>query len=154
MDKFGSVGLDSRSFFDARQNPQDAVSQPNIWTKCLNSLEGELSDQQFNTWIRPLQAVQGSGGLRLMAPNRFVMDWVRDRFLDRITELVAQFSDKEQLRVSIDVGDRRTVAPGQPQTKKAVGAVSRVANKAPVSLMRLNNDFTFNTLQAYTTEKV
>lgn len=122
------------------------MSQPPIWTKCLNSLEGELSDQQFNTWIRPLQAVQGQGGLRLMAPNRFVMDWVRDRFLDRITELVGQFSDKEQLRVSIDVGDRRSVAGVKPGPQpKAVGAVSRVANKAPASLMRLNSEFTFNT---------
>ena len=122
------------------------MSQPPVWKKCLDSLESELSDQQFNTWIRPLQAVQGRGGLRLMAPNRFVMDWVRDRFLDRIAELVGQFSDKEQLRVTIDVGDRRTAGDNGPGfEKKAVGAVSRVANKAPASLMRLNGDFTFET---------
>jgi len=122
------------------------VSQPTVWKKCLDSLESELSDQQFNTWIRPLQAVQGRGGLRLMAPNRFVMDWVRDRFLDRITELVGQFSDKEQLRVTIDVGDRRTADDNSPTfEKKPVNAVSRVANKTPASLMRLNGDFTFET---------
>lgn len=110
-------------------------------------MESELSEQQFNTWIRPLQAIQGRGGLKLLAPNRFVMDWVRDRFLDRIIELVGQFSEKEQLQVSIDVGDRGAVpgsaTPG-PQTK-TVGATTRVANKAPTPLLRLNSDFTFET---------
>ncbi|MFV1997037.1 MAG: chromosomal replication initiator protein DnaA [Acidiferrobacterales bacterium] len=123
------------------------MSQPRVWTKCLNSLESELSEQQFNTWIRPLQAMQSRGGLKLLAPNRFVMDWVRDRFLERIVELVGQFSEKEQLRVSIDVGDSRT-APGDtppaPQTK-AVGATSRIASRAPSALLRLNSEFTFDT---------
>ncbi len=123
------------------------MSQPRVWTKCLNSLESELSEQQFNTWIRPLQAMQGRGGLKLLAPNRFVMDWVRDRFLERIVELVGQFSEKEQLQVSIDVGDSRAAlndTPSAPQTK-TVGAASRVASRAPGSLLRLNSDFTFDT---------
>ncbi|MEE8482373.1 MAG: chromosomal replication initiator protein DnaA [Acidiferrobacterales bacterium] len=121
------------------------MSQPRVWTRCLQSLESELSEQQFNTWIRPLQAIQNHGGLKLLAPNRFVMDWVRDRFLDRVVELVGQFSEKEQLQVSIDVGDRRNVpdnTPSAPQIK-AVGATTRVANKTPGALVRLNNDFTF-----------
>lgn len=127
------------------------MSQPRVWTKCLNSLESELSEQQFNTWIRPLQAIQGRGGLKLLAPNRFVMDWVRDRFLERIVELVGQFSEKEQLQVVIDVGDSRST-PSESSTgaqsgaaQKAVGAASRVASKAPGSLLRLNSEFTFDT---------
>lgn len=123
------------------------MSHPRVWTKCLQSLESELSEQQFNTWIRPLQAIQGRGGLKLLAPNRFVMDWVRDRFLDRVVELVGQFSEKEQLQVTIDVGDRGTVVgdtTSKPQTK-TVGATTRVTSKAPAALLRLNNDFTFDT---------
>lgn len=123
------------------------MSQPRVWTKCLQSLEAELSEQQFNTWIRPLQAMQGQVGLKLLAPNRFVMDWVRDRFLGRIVELVGQFSEKEQLRVSIDVGDRFTPThnlPVAPQTK-TVGATSRIASKSPNPLLRLNSKFTFDT---------
>ncbi len=126
------------------------MSQTRVWTKCLQSLESELSEQQFNTWIRPLQAMQGQGGLKLLAPNRFVMDWVRDRFLDRIVELVGQFSDKEQLQVSINVGDRSAVsresATGSPINggRKTVGAATRVASRAISSLTRLNNDFTFD----------
>jgi len=123
------------------------VNQPRVWTKCLQSLESELSEQQFNTWIRPLQAIQGRSELKLLAPNRFVMEWVRDRFLDRVVELVGQFSEKEQLQVSIDVGDRRTV-PGKESPgaqSRVVGTTTRVANKAPASLLRLNGDFTFET---------
>lgn len=54
-------------------------------------LQGELPAQQFNTWIRPLKAdCDGGNGLRLFAPNRFVLDWVNDKFLHRIREIVAE----------------------------------------------------------------
>jgi chromosomal replication initiator protein len=47
-----------------------------LWNQCIQSLQAELSEQQINQWIRPLQAVEESNGLRLLAPNRFVVDWV------------------------------------------------------------------------------
>lgn len=53
-------------------------------------LQGELPAQQFNTWIRPLKADANADGLRLFAPNRFVLDWVNDKFLQRIREIVAE----------------------------------------------------------------
>lgn len=53
-------------------------------------LQGELPAQQFNTWIRPLKADHDGAGLRLFAPNRFVLDWVNDKFLHRIREIVAE----------------------------------------------------------------
>ena len=61
-----------------------------IWQKCLNRLEEELSSQQFNTWIRPLQAVDDNSRLRLLAPNKYIRDQVNDNFLARIEELLAQ----------------------------------------------------------------
>lgn len=64
-----------------------------LWEKCLDCLQDEFPSQQFNTWIRPLQAEYGDSKLILLAPNRFVLDWISERFLARITELVAQFSD-------------------------------------------------------------
>src|SRR2546430_16745009 len=67
-----------------------AMTTP-LWKRCLDQLEEELPPQQFNTWIRPLQAVQDTQTLRLPAPNRFVVDWVRQRFLARIGELVGQY---------------------------------------------------------------
>ena len=75
-----------------------------IWQKCLDRLEDELSSQQFNTWIRPLRAqlfdaavdvdLNGAGlsqRVQLVAPNRFIEDWVQNKFLGRIEQLFAQF---------------------------------------------------------------
>lgn len=64
-----------------------------LWERCLNALESEFPSQQFNTWIRPLQAEQSNGRLVLLAPNRFVLDWISERFLSRIKELVVQFNE-------------------------------------------------------------
>lgn len=63
-----------------------------IWQHCLAQLQSELPAQQFNTWIRPLRVDQSdsTAGLRLLAPNRFVLDWVTEKFLSRIQELVSE----------------------------------------------------------------
>jgi chromosomal replication initiator protein len=61
----------------------------NFWSICLGRFQQELSAQQFNTWIKPLQFEAHNGAWRLLAPNRFVMQWVKDRFLDRI-KLIAE----------------------------------------------------------------
>lgn len=61
-----------------------------VWDKCLSQLQSELPSQQFNTWIRPLRVSDDQGGVRLLAPNRFVMDWVNEKFIGRIRELVVQ----------------------------------------------------------------
>ena len=64
-----------------------------VWEKCLGYLQDELSAQQYNTWIRPLQIDADSDqALRLIAPNRFIKDWVSDKFIPRITELYTEIS--------------------------------------------------------------
>jgi len=72
----------------------------NFWAACLGRFEEELSPQQFNTWIKPLHFRVEDQTLTLFAPNRFVQQWVKDRFLPRISEFA-----KEQLAhpVSIDI---------------------------------------------------
>ena len=120
--------------------PRLRMSQSSLlWQKCLERLEGELSAQQFNTWIRPLQAVQESNGLRLLAPNRFVLDWVRDRFMQRINELAQQLAERaDSSEVSIEVGSTRQL---QPRTER-----SRAENdRRPSAVGRLSPDFTFET---------
>ncbi|ENO83115.1 DnaA N-terminal domain-containing protein, partial [Thauera linaloolentis] len=59
-----------------------------FWPFCLSRLEQELPQQQFNTWIKTLRVESGEDGVfRLIAPNRFVLQWVRERYLRRIHEL-------------------------------------------------------------------
>lgn len=61
-----------------------------LWSGCLRQLQSDLSETDFNTWIRPLQAIEDESTLRLLAPNRFVVDWVTTRCLGRIREVVAR----------------------------------------------------------------
>src|SRR3569833_1326641 len=75
-----------------------------LWQKCIAHLESELTPQQFNTWIRPLQAVQEGDTLRLLAPNRFVLDWVHDRFLAHISEIVCSVNRHREAQVTLEVG--------------------------------------------------
>ncbi|MAY72740.1 MAG: chromosomal replication initiator protein DnaA [Halomonas sp.] len=95
-----------------------------LWQQCLQTLQDELSSQQFNTWIRPLQAEEGeSNQLRLLAPNRFVRDWVSDKYAKRISELMRELAPAKPPKVMLTVGSRRA-APAPPQTRELGDPVS------------------------------
>jgi chromosomal replication initiator protein len=83
------------------------------WQTCLNCLKNELPAQQFNTWIRPLQAEACSNELRLYAPNRFILDWVKDKFLGRIQELLKEQVPDSAMQLVLEVGDRPSHAATQ-----------------------------------------
>jgi chromosomal replication initiator protein len=76
-----------------------------IWNQCLDRLQQDLPIQQFSMWIRPLQAEHGDAHITLFAPNRFVLDWVRDKYFSHINNLLAEFcGDKApQLRFEVKV---------------------------------------------------
>ncbi|MDH3310343.1 MAG: chromosomal replication initiator protein DnaA [Gammaproteobacteria bacterium] len=114
-----------------------------VWKKCLERLEEELSAQQFNTWLRPLHAVQENQLLRLLAPNRFVVDWVSERFLERIAELSSEYSGGA-LSVQVEVGSQSRPGAGYMSAVPARAEIS-AAVKAPSIIARLNPDFTFET---------
>ncbi|HDZ08660.1 chromosomal replication initiator protein DnaA [Pseudohongiella sp.] len=81
------------------------------WQRCVDHLRDELPSQQFNTWIRPLQAETSNDGLTLLAPNRFVQEWVKDKFFARINELVHRHTDGEQVGIFLEVGSRQAARP-------------------------------------------
>jgi chromosomal replication initiator protein len=83
------------------------IGQPmdNFWSICLGRFQQELSAQQFNTWIKPLQFEANDGVWRLLAPNRFVMQWVKDRFLDRI-KLIAEEVVNHPIEIELAVSAR------------------------------------------------
>jgi chromosomal replication initiator protein len=68
-------------------------------------LQQDLPIQQFSMWIRPLQAEHGDAHLTLYAPNRFVLDWVRDKYFSQINNLLAEFCGDEapQLRFEVKI---------------------------------------------------
>ena len=107
----------------------------------MGALETELPEQQFNTWVRPLQAMEGNGALKLLAPNRFVVDWINANLLPRIGELLRDESTGDAPIVTVEVGARsaaaRAAAPTLPgRARRADGLVVGA---------RLNPDFCFAT---------
>ncbi|RRJ82613.1 chromosomal replication initiator protein DnaA [Aestuariirhabdus litorea] len=78
----------------------------NLWQQSLAVLQNELPAQQFNTWIRPLKVEAENNVITLLAPNRFVLEWVSDKFLGRIREVVAQLGTDTPPEVLMRVADR------------------------------------------------
>ncbi len=78
-----------------------------IWHKCTELLQDELPSQQFNTWVRPLKVMGDDQDLCLLAPNRFVLDWVKEKYLPRIEELLDELSGGEPPALALAVSSRR-----------------------------------------------
>ena len=122
-----------------------------LWQQCSARLEAELSEQEINTWIRPLQAVDGERELLLLAPNRFVLDWVKDNYINRIRELTSELTGDPGYGVTIGIG-AETVAPAAatvPATAEKVdidfgGAGARPAPASAQFTNNLNRNFTFD----------
>jgi chromosomal replication initiator protein len=120
-----------------------------LWNRCLRVLEGELPEQQFNTWVRPLQAVERDGELKLLAPNRYVIEWLAQNLLPRIRELILAFADGLAPEIALDVGTRAgIIAPTiavNVDRETAASAANRARRLAPMVLgSRINSDFTFD----------
>jgi chromosomal replication initiator protein len=111
------------------------------------ALETELPESQFNTWVRPLQSVEGAGTLKLLAPNPYVVDWVTRNLMARIGELVGRETGDHPPVVTIEVGSRPVeVAPaGAVGTSPAATtpAASPRRHEGLVISGRLNPDSTF-----------
>ncbi|MXS18074.1 chromosomal replication initiator protein DnaA [Pseudomonas oryzihabitans] len=88
-----------------------------LWQRCVDVLRDELPSQQFNTWIRPLQVEAEGDELRVFAPNRFVLDWVNEKYLSRILELLEEHADDGIAPVlSLLIGSKRSSKPRPAQT--------------------------------------
>lgn len=116
--------------------------EASLWVRCMRTLEAELPEQQFNTWVRPLQAQEGAGALKLLAPNRFVVDWINANLLPRIGELIRDESDGGAPIVTVEVGSR--VLPIAEPLSQSLPSKPRRAEGLVVGA-RLNADFSFET---------
>jgi len=105
-----------------------------LWEKCLSHLEGELSVQQLNTWLRPLQAIETENSLALLAPNPYVQAWVEEQLEQTINDLVKQLSRGSINHVQIEVGTKKSTKStlknnknkskksGKPKAEPAIGS--------------------------------
>lgn len=82
-----------------------------VWQQCVDRLRDELPSQQFHTWIRPLHALRNDGAFTLYAPNRFIKDFVAEKYRERIQELVRELAPETVMDVVVDVDDTRRPQP-------------------------------------------
>ena len=115
-------------------------AESTLWSQCIRVLQAELPEQQFNTWIRPLQAVDDGAVLRLLAPNRFVIDWLQQHYMERVLQLVDD--NGGNVEVVVEVGSRAPAAP-VTQGPRPRATPIRISRQAPV-VSRLNPLFTFD----------
>ena len=123
--------------------------EASLWNRCLQTLAAELPDRDFNTWVRPLQAVESADGLRLLAPNRFVVDWISTHLLRRIEDWVQVQQPERPPQVSISVGEKpEAIAAAAPAgDEPAARDPVRSPRRPGVEIVggRLNPDSTFDT---------
>ncbi len=149
VDNCVGVGLDCDLFLASPQKSTKSLTSvaensavySSLWIQCARSLEAELSEQQFNTWIRPLQLVADGTVVKLLAPNRFVVDWVRSHCLEQIRTWWTRHSEGGA-EIVVEVGSRpvaRREAPvAEPEARTAAAPAAAVGG-------RLNPAFTFET---------
>ena len=112
--------------------------QASIWNRCVSQLRSDLSEQQFNTWIRPIQAIEEGATLRLLAPNRFVVDWVNANCMDQISRALHTDGAQGEIAVVVEVGSRaRNSAPSLAATPDLTSTPKAFPGG------RLNRDYTF-----------
>jgi chromosomal replication initiator protein len=106
-----------------------------LWQQCIDLLRDELPAQQFNTWIRPLQVEAEGDELRVYAPNRFVLDWVNEKYLSRLIELLSERATGAAPSLSLLIGSKRAASgrpsPGSiPRPQPQAGAPAAAAPPA------------------------
>jgi chromosomal replication initiator protein len=116
-----------------------------LWKQCVQILEGEMPDNHFNTWVRPLQAVESSGSLKLLAPNRFAVDWVNANLLPRIADIVRGVAEGDAPIVTVEVGSRTVEPVRAVPARPSVVSTTPKRSEGIVVGARLNPDFIFDT---------
>ncbi|MCG8427928.1 MAG: chromosomal replication initiator protein DnaA [Chromatiales bacterium] len=125
-----------------------------LWNKCAHRLEGELPAQQYNTWIRPLQTETRDNAITLLAPNQFVLNWVKNHYLATINDYLNELSGGSAPQVLLEIGSSKkpgekanpkqsVPSPLTPEGKQKPRITARPTAERPAS--NLNPDFVFDT---------
>ncbi len=115
-------GLDCEAFPDSSQ-----AMAASLWQRCFNRLEQECEERDLNLWLRPLHAVENDGALRLLAPNRFVLQEVESRFLDKIRALTREFDASPNARVELGLGSGEEDGGAPPAANSRRSGASRTS---------------------------
>ena len=108
-----------------------------FWRSCLGHFEQQLPPQQFKTWIKPLKFEGADNAYTLVAPNRFVLQWIRDRFLDEIRRLAAERFGAE-VTVNLELVEKESAPAAKPLIPEPQGPKPSTRD-----ISRLNSDLSF-----------
>ena len=104
-----------------------------LWKECLEQLQTHYKPQEFNTWIRPLQpemSEKAENVFLLLAPNKFVVDWVRQNYFEQITTILAKISQGKFKELCLRVGSK--------QEYSAVAKIGESKNSSKTDSEHLN----------------
>ena len=113
-----------------------------LWTNCLQKLETEIPPTEFNQWIRPLQAETTATELKLLAPNHFVLDWVKENYLPSIETVVIQYQTGETLKVILEIGSRISIA--DKAVRKHTNSKKVLKKRISIRTSPMNSEFKFD----------
>ena len=138
------ISLTGVSCLEQFSSLERSVLEMSPWQKCLERLEGELTPQLFNTWIRPLQAIEMQDSIRLLAPNRFVMDWVNEQYYSSIQDHLNNILGNNY-SLKIEVGSQKVDHARQPLATVAAQPRPDLKKDKPKHSANLNPEYTFQT---------
>lgn len=110
-----------------------------FWRACLSHFEQQLPPQQFKTWIKPLKFRAVDNGVTLTAPNRFVLQWIRDRFLAEILRLATERFGAN-VTINLVLAEKEFTTPAKSLTPEPHGSKPNTRD-----ISRLNSEFSFET---------
>lgn len=113
-----------------------------FWSLCLQRFANELSPQQFNTWIKPLRYEASGEPHRLIAPNRFVLQWVKEKFLPQVAEFAESHYGK-LIEIQLSISEAG-IQPGRPAPTPAPAQNTHTSRPRARDQTRLNPSFTFD----------
>ena len=102
-----------------------------MWSNCLHRLEQELSDQQLNTWIRPLQVIEENNEIKLLAPNRFVQDWVKQNFHEKIQSILFDLDAEQSIQLNIEIGSQNKSPMKDPEPAEPIKTEAFFSSNKP-----------------------
>ncbi|NVJ66043.1 MAG: chromosomal replication initiator protein DnaA [Gammaproteobacteria bacterium] len=109
------------------------------WRSCLQQLQSELSATEFNTWIKPLRVEESDSEISLFAPNPFFVDWIRQQYLTKISEILANEGEQSNKQVSLQVGTASASTATKPMPVAKVAPTVQSKTEAHNGLFQHNN---------------
>lgn len=113
-----------------------------LWRRCLERLEAEFGAEDVQTYLKPLQAIEGEHELKLLAPNDYTVEFVRERFLARI-RTITEYEHRAPVEIIIEVG---TLGSRKPAvlTRNAIPAAANPQSAPQVAFEHnLDPNYTF-----------